>query len=155
MSDTPKPTPTPYTYGRGTRLSAAYTKGRDGLPMPAEAREPTSAARKAWEAGRAEYLATTTPQHTPTPWIVLHDDHTGEQFLSAAGYAVPSEPFRDADLDFIVRAVNAYEPMREALKEAAAWIDADAEEGPLYPLRPERKEFLDRIAAALALAEKE
>lgn len=45
----------PYVYGGGTRLSNAYTVGRDGLPCPQWAAEPSSAAHKAWKQGRDEF----------------------------------------------------------------------------------------------------
>lgn len=45
----------PHTYGAGTRLSEAYTKGRDGLPLPPFFSEPGSAAKKAWQRGHDEY----------------------------------------------------------------------------------------------------
>lgn len=47
----------PYTYGAGTRLSSAYTRGRDGEPCPAYARDLSSQAFRAWQAGAHEFLA--------------------------------------------------------------------------------------------------
>lgn len=44
----------PHTYGAGTRLSSAYTAGRDGLPCPAYCRDRTSAAYKAWAEGKRQ-----------------------------------------------------------------------------------------------------
>lgn len=41
-----------YTYGAGTRLSSAYTLGRDGKPCPPHSSEKTSAAYEAWKTGR-------------------------------------------------------------------------------------------------------
>ena len=48
----------PYRYGGGSRLSSAYTMGRDGKPLPRYAAEKTSLAYRAWKVGRAEYLRT-------------------------------------------------------------------------------------------------
>jgi hypothetical protein len=45
------------TYGRGTRLSTAYTLGRDGKPCPKFCAEPTSNARQAWKRGHDEFVA--------------------------------------------------------------------------------------------------
>lgn len=44
----------PHTYGAGTRLSSAYTAGRDGLPMP-KYLEKTSSGAKAWARGNREW----------------------------------------------------------------------------------------------------
>lgn len=47
----------PHIYGAGTRLSDAYTMGRDGQPCPRYCAEKTSAAYKAWKRGRDEWAA--------------------------------------------------------------------------------------------------
>lgn len=46
-----------YTYRAGTRLSNAYTLGRDGKPRPKWAGVATSAASLAWKQGHAEFVA--------------------------------------------------------------------------------------------------
>lgn len=52
-----KPAENPHKYGAGTRLSEAYSMGRDGQPCPRYCAEKTSAARKAWKRGRDEWKA--------------------------------------------------------------------------------------------------
>ena len=42
-----------FTYGKGTMLSQAYTKGKDGLPCPRNYSRG-SASYRAWAQGRAE-----------------------------------------------------------------------------------------------------
>ena len=46
----------PHTYGAGTRLSSAYTAGRNGLPLPRHSAVRGSAAAKAWQQGHDERL---------------------------------------------------------------------------------------------------
>ncbi len=46
----------PHTYGAGTRLSSAYTAGRNGLPLPPHVGRGSVAA-KAWRIGRNERVA--------------------------------------------------------------------------------------------------
>lgn len=45
----------PHVYGAGTRLSEAYTIGRDGLPCPRHYAEKGSLTRQAWQRGRNEW----------------------------------------------------------------------------------------------------
>jgi len=47
----------PHTYGAGTRLSSAYTAGRNGLPLPRYCAVRGSAAAIAWQHGHDEHLA--------------------------------------------------------------------------------------------------
>ncbi len=47
----------PHTYGAGTRLSSAYTAGRNGLPLPRYCAVRGSAAAIAWQHGHDERLA--------------------------------------------------------------------------------------------------
>jgi hypothetical protein len=57
----PKPT-NPHVYGAGTRLSSAYTIGRDGKPCPRYCAERTSAAHRAWKLGHDEFVASREEQ---------------------------------------------------------------------------------------------
>lgn len=63
--------PNVYQYCAGTRLSSAYTAGRDGLPCPRYCAEKSSAAYKAWRAGindrqaaNAEFVEQNDPRDT-------------------------------------------------------------------------------------------
>ncbi len=47
----------PHTYGAGTRLSSAYTAGRNGLPLPRYCAVRGSAAAIAWQHGHDERVA--------------------------------------------------------------------------------------------------
>jgi hypothetical protein len=68
MSEQDKETSNPHVYGAGTRLSEAYTAGRDGLPCPRHYAEPSSLTRQAYERGRAEFLASQSDESAaPTP----------------------------------------------------------------------------------------
>lgn len=68
------------------------------------------------------------PQHTPTPWhrnispawkYPIYADRTGndtnKNWIHIAA-VLPGNPNNEADLDFIVRAVNAHDPMKHALE---------------------------------------
>jgi hypothetical protein len=45
----------PHQYGAGTRLSSAYTAGKDGKECPVYCRDKTSQGYKAWKRGHDEY----------------------------------------------------------------------------------------------------
>tara|TARA_Y100000310_G_scaffold2787_1_gene3625 strand:- start:5051 stop:5296 length:246 start_codon:yes stop_codon:yes gene_type:complete len=72
-------------------------------------------------------------KHTPTPWR-LEDDH----IVAGDGLNVVSGVMWDTDAALIVRAVNSFVAMREALQAVADWADEDV--------------WWDKVNAALALA---
>ena len=77
--------------------------------------------------------------HTPTPWSLVDRRIVGPQ-----GELVVRElrSCSTGDADLIVRAVNAYEPMQQALGQIMAETDPMATERP----RPIRLHELARIA---------
>jgi len=89
-------------------------------------------------------------EHTPTPWYRVGHDLRGRQ---GPIEVCPATAHGLTDAKFILRAVNAYGPMLEALKDVKHrletsdqwWIDVP-EKGGLD---------LEMIDAAIALAEKE
>lgn len=64
-----KPTPelsaNPHIYGYSTRLSNAYTIGRDGIRCPPWASERSSHAYEAWKRGHDEFLASEQKGSSP------------------------------------------------------------------------------------------
>jgi hypothetical protein len=71
----------PHTYGKGTRLSSAYTHGRDGHPCPAYCTEKTSTAYRAWKRGHDEWASehraavTRPPFPAPEPFCDACKQH--------------------------------------------------------------------------------
>ena len=53
-----KTTVNPHIYGAGTRLSSAYTIGRDGKPCPRHCADRSSHGYAAWKLGHDEFCAT-------------------------------------------------------------------------------------------------
>ena len=147
---TTEPAANPHEYGRGTRLSNAYTIGRDGLPRPKWCGDSTSAASKAWQKGFEEFAKhdyrtaeavkqvlgdtpTTEPlggEATPRPWIV-DEVSDGVCYVVAKDIAFiatldPSEddtPAR-ANADLIVTAVNAYDRDQRVIRELQEALEA-------------------------------
>ena len=100
-------------------------------------------------------------KHTPTPWA-SHESHIygPDGAILAQVYNPGSKP-DDYPLvenrDFIVRAVNAYDALVEALNEAREYFDgradADCDQDGFIP--NEEMKILAEIDAALKLAEGE
>jgi hypothetical protein len=105
----------------------------------------------------------TTPTHTPLPWRIepleLHEGGVKIAVVGANGETVadqqtyyPAE-ISDANAALIVRAINAYDELVEALEKAKQRIEQLAHTvNVLSPGKVRAEDFTDVVVAALAKA---
>ena len=75
-------------------------------------------------------MTTTTPKHTPTPWMVGNDGDpvilAGDNSWNRGRVAILPRVFveeREANAAHIVRCVNGFDGMLDALRQVYAWLD--------------------------------
>ncbi len=94
---------------------------------------------------------TTQPTHTPTPWKVKYNtDGEGSSIYDQDGNVFIGTTTMDKNAAFIVRAVNAYAPMVEALQAClnSEYVDSYGTRIPVI-----KGELRQQIAIALEKAE--
>lgn len=87
-------------------------------------------------------MKTKETTHTPTPWhrnvspahkYPIYADKNGNpegrDWIHIAA-VLPGNPNEEADLDFIVRAVNSHEELLAAAKNAVSYIEGDKKQWP-------------------------
>lgn len=96
-----------------------------------------------------------TEQHTPTPWTYNPESNQiwatdRRQTIVCSMLGSAHNPSVKADAKLIVKAVNSYQDMKEALE---AVVDAVAKKAAFYVNDPKMNEAMDKIAKALNKAQ--
>lgn len=92
---------------------------------------------------------------TPLPWKAWSENVTGDTVTrdifpaAGGGYAIASGFRNDEDLEYAVKAANAFPKLVEALKKARPILGAAAAEAKSGQLHELRKRIYEQVEAAL------
>ena len=138
----------PHTYGAGTRLSSAYTAGRNGLPLPRYCAVRGSAAAIAWQHGHDEHLA---KEAKHAAWRVNKEADKLAKLETARDVAAKAWDRRQRQQgnETMAKSMPVNEnPLREASAQARSSLSLLIErvQKPVQQTRAEQAQILDDAA---------